>query len=150
MTQLSPNFTLEELTFSETALRQGLPNTPDNDQVDNLRRLCAVLLEPARQILGVPLHVNSGYRSMEVNIRVGGARTSAHLDGRAADLLPVGMNLGEAFDKLKASGLPFDQIIFECGAWIHLAIPRFGEEPRIEALTASGGPGRWVYQQVHV
>lgn len=146
--QITPNFSLEELTRSQTALRLGIPNDPDDAQVQNLARLCHDLLEPARAILGVPFHVDSGFRCQRLNAAVGGAGTSAHLDGRAADIIPQGLDLQVCFDELRKSDLPYDQIIFECHAWIHLAVARPGETPRRQALTATGGPGAWHYQGV--
>src|SRR5882672_9303456 len=106
--QLSPHFTLTELTNSEIALRKGIDNSPSEAIVANLTRVCAEMLEPIRNVLGVPLHINSGYRCREVNTAVGGAVNSAHIDGRAADFVPVGIGLRDAFDKIRASGLQFD------------------------------------------
>lgn len=148
MSPLSEHFTLEELTFSQSALRLGIDNTPPLAAMQELPRLCSMLLEPARLILGVPLHVDSGYRSPELNARIGGASASAHMDGRAADIIPIGMPLQDAFDKLRSDALPLDQIILECAAWIHLAIAPDGTEPRRQALTASGSPGNWRYSLV--
>ena len=145
---MSEHFPLESLTFSQTAIRKGISNEPPQQAIDNLTALCSTLLEPARALLGVPFHVDSGYRSEVLNEAVGGATHSAHLDGRAADVVPVGMDLREAFDRLRSSDLPVDQCILECGAWLHLAIAKDGDEPRGEFLTASGGPGHWTYQKV--
>ena len=145
---MSEHFTLEDLTRSQTASRKGIDNMPPQQAIDSLNLLCSTLLEPARALLGVPLSVDSGFRCEALNEAVGGAKTSAHLDGRAADLVPQGMDLQAAFDKLRTSDLPYDQIIFECHAWIHLAIARPGETPRRMALTAAGGPGHWTYQEV--
>lgn len=140
------HFTIAELTFSQVASRRGLPNAPNEAQTANLMRLRDTLLEPARALLGVPLHIDSGYRGPLVNAAVGGAPDSAHLDGRAADTLPIGLPLQQAFDVLRHSDLPYDQIIFECDAWIHLAIARLGVSPRRQALLASGHPGAWRYE----
>lgn len=148
MTNLSTHFTLEELTFSQVALRTGLDNTPTPANIENLTRLCEQLLEPARTILGVPLHIDSGFRSDLVNSAIGGAMDSAHLDGRAADVIPIGMPVLDAFHALRADSLPFDQIIFECATWIHLAIAPPGAIPRREALLASGHAGAWHYELV--
>jgi hypothetical protein len=145
---MSEHFTLEALTFSQTATRKGIDNTPPQQAIDSLNLLCSSLLEPARALLGCPFRVDSGFRCEALNEAVGGAKTSAHLDGRAADCIPEGMNLQSAFLTLKNSDLPYDQIIFECQAWIHLAIARVGETPRRQALTATGGPGHWAYQAV--
>lgn len=146
---LSEHFSLEELTFSQAALRQGIDNTPDPEQVANLVRLCQELAEPARLILGVPLHVDSGYRSARVNSAVGGSMTSRHMQGLALDLIPIGIPLQDAFDRLRTSPqLPYDQIIFECRAWIHLGAAMVGAAPRRLAMTATGRPGAWEYQRV--
>jgi len=144
-TQLSQHFTLEELTFSQVAARRGLDNAPHADDVENLTRLCETLLEPARIIVAAPLHVDSGFRSPAVNGAVGGAPGSAHLVGRAADLVPIGMPVLDAFNVLRSNGLPFDQLIFECQAWIHIAIAPSGQEPRRQVLLASGYAGHWTY-----
>lgn len=145
MTNLSLNFTLEELTFSQTALRTGLDNTPSAAEITELRALCLELLEPARSLLSVALHVDSGYRSAALNAAIGGAVDSAHMDGRAADVIPIGMSLTDAFRKIASSALPFDQAIIECGAWIHLAIAAPNQAARRQMLVASGTPGHWTY-----
>ena len=145
---LSASFTLEGLCFSSTALRLGLDNTPNAGEINNLHRLCDDLLEPAQTILGVPFSINSGYRSPALNQAVGGATASAHMDGRAADFTASKMDLQGVFNTLRKSDLPYDQIIFECHAWIHLAIAREGEKPRRQALMASGGPSHWSYVRV--
>lgn len=148
MTALSEHFTLEELSTSEIALRKGLGNLPGEDEIAYLKRLCEELLEPARLLLGVPLHINSGYRSRAVNKAVGGSVMSAHTYGRAADFVPVGLALKDAFDMLRTSKLPYDQLLAECNSWLHIAIAADDIEPRRQALTATGGPGNWKYQQV--
>ena len=72
-TYLSKNFTLEELVYSDTAKRYGLNNTPTPQVIANLKNLCVNVLQPLRDYLGKPIRVTSGYRSPEVNKRVGGA-----------------------------------------------------------------------------
>jgi hypothetical protein len=144
---MSEHFSIAELTFSQIASRKGIDNTPPQQAIDYLQQLTSTILEPARALLGVPFRIDSGYRCEELNEAVGGARTSAHLEGRAADCVPAG-NLQSAFLTLKNSDLPYDQIIFECNSWIHLAIARDGEKPRRQALTAAGGPGHWSYHLV--
>ncbi|MFM2290168.1 MAG: hypothetical protein RL684_3311 [Pseudomonadota bacterium] len=144
--QLSEHFTLEELTYSAIAMRHGLDNTPNAVQIANLERLCVTLLEPARLILGVPMHINSGFRAEMVNILVGStAKHSAHLDGRAVDIVPIGAALRNCFDSLRTNLKGYDQLIIECNAWIHLSIPDALEQPRGEALIAWGAPGNWKY-----
>jgi zinc D-Ala-D-Ala carboxypeptidase len=143
--QLSEHFTLAELTFSQVAARTGFDNTPNTGQLSNLIELCEKLLEPGRMLLGVPWHIDSGFRGPLVNEVIGGAVMSAHLDGRAVDFIPIGMPLLDAFGKLMHSTLPYDQLIFECNAWIHIAIAPEGVTARREALLASGHAGAWHY-----
>jgi hypothetical protein len=146
MTQLSEHFTLEQLIFSQTASRKGINNTPSKDIIDNLTTLCNDFLEPARNLLNTELHIDSGFRCLELNTAVGGSATSEHLYGCAADCIPQGLDLQKCFDILKNSDLQYDQIIFECKAWIHIGMCRPGGTPRREALTATGGPGAWHYK----
>jgi len=119
---LSPHFTLEELTVSETAARKGLDNTPPDDALLNLRRL-ALFLEDVRIAIGKPIRINSAYRSPEVNGSVGGKTTSQHCLGCAADIRVPGMTPNEVVKKLKASNLQYDQLIREFDSWTHISIP---------------------------
>ena len=146
--QLTDHFSLEELSHSDVAIRRGLDNVPNAGEVANLMRLAETLLEPVRELLGVGLTVNSGFRCPGLNQAVGGAIGSAHMDGRAADVVPVGMTVADAFYRIKRSGLPYDQLIFECGSWLHLAVAKVGADPRQQVLAATGGPGAWKYAQV--
>lgn len=150
MTLLSSHFSYEELTFSQTALRLGLDNTPNEEQRSNLVHLANTGLEIAREILGTALHIDSGYRSSSVNHAVGStAGHSAHLDGLAADFRPWGVDLKVAFYLLRTSPLLlYDRIILECDAWIHLAVSPLGKSPARIALRASGKPGDWTYSRV--
>jgi len=131
MTQLTPHFSLEELTRTDT----GMENDPGRAMAGNLLRL-AETLEEVRELLGVPLRINSGYRSEAVNKRVGGVRTSAHLFCRAADFVPVGMPISEAFDMIRESGITFDQLIIE-PTWIHIGIACAREKSRRQTLIAT-------------
>lgn len=145
---LSPHFTLAELTTTST----GLPNRPGDAALGRLRRLCTELLEPVRSIVGVPLRVNSGYRSAAVNARIGGSRTSAHLTGSAADVVPIGLDGEEAMRRIveahRAGLLPaLDQAIIYAGGMIHLGAARDGRQPRgelLRSLASSGSGGPYV------
>ena len=86
MTQLTANFSLHELSKSETALRMGFDNTPDDEATENLRLLCEKVLQPVRDHYGKGVKVNSAYRSPESNAAVGGSKTSDHCKGMAADI----------------------------------------------------------------
>ena len=139
---LSNSFTLEALTFSETAIRKDLDNTPNDEQISNLTEL-AQALERVVYLLGYPIHISSAFRSTKVNSAVGGSPTSAHMEGYAADFTcqAFGSPL-EVCKYIAQSGIDFDQCIVEGGAWCHLSIdPRM----RRETLTATFTGGKPVY-----
>jgi len=146
MANLSPNFTLDELTKSTRARQLGLANIPDDAHAANLIRLCEELLEPIRRLLNTPIKINSGYRAPQLNAAVGGVPTSAHMDGRAADFVTPQMDLSEAWRAIEAHPLPFDQLIWEKNGfgsqWIHIAIAKHGEEPRKQILKLQARPFR--------
>jgi zinc D-Ala-D-Ala carboxypeptidase len=119
---LSPNFTLEELTASETAMRNGLDNTPGPVAYQNLVRL-ANFLEEVRKVLGKPIMINSAYRGPEVNKHVGGSKNSQHMVGCAADIRVPGMSPDAVCKAIIASELQYDQLIREFDSWTHISIP---------------------------
>ena len=82
-TKLTPHFTFEEMTVTKT----GFKNVPNVSQINHLRMLCVNILEPLRERIGQPIHVNSAFRSPLVNKAVGGVATSQHLSGDAADII---------------------------------------------------------------
>ena len=129
---LSPHFTLEELTA--TSHRQ-FDNTPNAAEVANLTRLAA-FLEQAKTVLGgKPIMVNSGFRSKQVNDSVGSKDTSQHRIGCAADIRVPGMPPDAVVRALIASGLPYDQLIREFDSWTHISVPSQPEIlPRRQAL----------------
>ncbi len=90
-----------------TTQQRGLDNTPTPEIEEKLRDLCVNLLEPVRALVG-PLHVNSGYRSIDVNRAVGGQPTSQHCKGEAADVLPKATDLKQAAQAVLDSDLPYD------------------------------------------
>lgn len=148
---LSAHFALREFIDSPTARSQGITNEPDGAALANLERLADVL-ELVRETLGCPLRITSGYRCLELNRVVGGAKTSAHLEGRAADFRPLGVALADAFTRLAAATeIPFDQLIIErtkAGTvWLHLGIARQGIEPRREMLAADEVNGQMRYRR---
>lgn len=143
----SEHFSIQELTKTGT----GLENDPDIYAGANLVRLAEKLLEPIREMMGVPLFVHSGFRSKEVNAAVGGAKNSAHMEGRACDFHPAGMDIKEAFEKIRLSDIPYDKLLLEHGGgawWIHVQVERLGNQPRGKAYTAEVKPGGTVYTEV--
>lgn len=131
---LSENFTLEEMIASETAARYHIDNTPDNDALMNLRRL-ALFLEDVRKTLDKPIHINSAFRCVQANKKVGGKPTSQHCKGAAADIKVKGMTPNEVVKAVIDAGLPYDQVIREFDSWTHISIPNSKDEkPRKMAL----------------
>ena len=130
-TPLSANFSLEELTRSEAAARNGWDNTPNAQEIENLKRLAALLQQVKTAVGGKPVMINSGFRSKQVNDSVGSKDTSQHRLGCAADIRVPGMKPREVVEACIAAGVPFDQIILEFDSWTHISVPNTPEaKPR--------------------
>ena len=129
---LSPHFTLEELTVTD---HRSLDNTPNAGEIENLRRL-ALFLEKVKEVLGgKPVMVNSAFRSKAVNDAVGSSDKSQHRLGCAADIRVPGMTPDAVVRAVRASGLAYDQLIREMDSWTHLSIPNLATSaPRKMAL----------------
>jgi zinc D-Ala-D-Ala carboxypeptidase len=132
MTQLSPHFSLEELTHTD---HRQYDNSPNQDELANLNRL-ASFLEQVKSVLGgKPIMINSAFRSKQVNDAVGSKDTSQHRIGCAADMRVPGMTPDEVVKAVIASGIGYDQIIREFDRWTHISIPNHPEDkPRQQAL----------------
>jgi hypothetical protein len=132
---ITPHFTLEELTASETAERNGWDNNPNGYERENLARL-ADLLEQVKVVLGgKPIMVNSAFRSKKVNDAVGSKDTSQHRIGCAADIRVPGMTPDQVVKAVIVSGINFDQIIREFDRWTHISVPNTIDTPaRRQAL----------------
>lgn len=132
---LSKNFTLAELTASQTAKKHKIKNEPNAEQLENLRYLVTAILQPLRDALGVPIKIASGFRSLEVNRKVGGELKSYHLcQGyyAAADITAKGVSLEAMMDQIIALDLPVEEAIIEYDQGIlHIAARR----PQRELLT---------------
>jgi zinc D-Ala-D-Ala carboxypeptidase len=134
-TPLSANFSLEELTRSEAAARNGWDNTPNAQEIENLKRLAALLQQVKTAVGGKPVMINSGFRSKQVNDSVGSKDTSQHRLGCAADIRVPGMKPREVVEACIAAGVPFDQIILEFDSWTHISVPNTPEfKPRNSRL----------------
>ena len=141
---ITPHFTLDEFTASQTAARLGLGNLPTTPQeAANITRT-AETMERVRTILGArPILVSSGYRSPAVNAAVGGATSSAHMSGLAVDFTCPGFGdpieiCHELVPHLDELGV--DQLIHEFDSWVHLGLS--SGEPRRMVLTINSGGTR--------
>jgi len=120
---LSENFTLEELIFSQTALRKNIPNNPNASQIDNLQELCIKVLQPIRSYFKKPLIISSGFRSAELCIAIGSKITSQHTEGKASDFKVSSLTNTEVADWIINNISSYDQLILEFGddGWIHIS-----------------------------
>ena len=130
--KLTANFSLEELSHTD---HREFDNTPPSDVIDNLKRL-AMILEQVRSLFnGSPVMVNSAYRSLEVNRAVKSSDGSQHRLGCAADIRIPGQTPDMIMKTIMAANLPYDQLLREFDAWVHISVPTHdGETPRKMAL----------------
>jgi hypothetical protein len=146
---LSPNFTLSEMTKSETALRNNLDNTPGETEIANLKMLAEKVLQPVRDHYGKGVKVNSGFRHPNVNAAVGGSKTSDHCLGQAADIEIPGVPNHELAEWIKGN-LEYTQLILEFytrgipdSGWVHVSyVP---SNLKKQDLTAVKENGKTVY-----
>jgi len=149
MTQLTANFSLHELSKSETALRMGLDNTPDDEATENLRLLCEKVLQPVRDHYGKGVKVNSAYRSPESNAAVGGSKTSDHCKGMAADIEIPGVANADLAQWIM-DNLDYTQLILEFytpgipdSGWVHVSYDP--NNLKKQELTATKVAGKTQY-----
>ena len=133
--KLSKNFTLEELIHSNTAERMGIDNVPKDEKVvENLRSLCLEVLQPLRDYVGAPVHINSGYRCPELNMTVGGVKNSQHCRGEAADIRIVSPKQGREWAAWIEDNCRFDQMLLERNkngaVWLHVSCKRDASKNR--------------------
>ena len=146
--QLSKNFSLRELTRSQTAIRKGIKNEPDQEQLMNLVALTVKILQPCRDQFG-SININSGLRVLELNRAIGSGDKSQHTKGQAADF-EAGVSNSE-LAKWISKNRCFDQLILEYpGAdprdgWVHCSYNRMGN--RMQVLTAVKEKGKTVYKK---
>jgi hypothetical protein len=148
---LTENFTLSEMTKSETALRHDMDNSPDQTAISNLQALAVHVLQPVRDHYGKGVKVNSGFRHPDVNAKVGGSKTSDHCKGMAADIEIPGVPNAELAEWIR-SNLLFTQVILEFytqgvpdSGWVHVSYDH--ENLKKQALTAVKEDGKTVYLQ---
>lgn len=129
---LSPNFTLDELTHTD---HREFENTPNESELENLTRLAAFLETVKTAVGGKPIIVNSAFRSKQVNDAVKSSDRSQHRLGCAADIRVPQMTPDEVVKAIIAANLPYDQVIREFDRWTHVSIPNTAEaKPRGQKL----------------
>lgn len=136
----SKNFTVAELSKSNTAALKKIDNTPKGVHLNNMQDLVTKFLQPLREELGLPIQVNSGYRSEKLNSVIPGAsKTSAHCYGWAVDIVCPKYGNAKRFsqyvaDFCKRKNIKYDQIIYEFGSWCHFGLKRRNGEQRAQLL----------------
>ena len=152
--QLSKNFSLAEMTRSQTATRKGIANSPSGTHQSNLVLLCQNILQPLRDYYGRPLRVTSGYRSPELCIAIGSSVNSQHAKGQAADFEIPGVSNKELAEYIN-DNLNFDQLILEfftpddpMSGWVHCSFNNKVEN-RKQFLRAYRDNGKVKYEVYH-
>lgn len=149
MTQLTKNFSLHELTKSETAVRNDMENNPGPTEIGNLTTLAGKVLQPIRDHFAKGVHINSGFRHPDVNAKVGGSRTSDHCKGMAADLEIPGIANADLAAWVR-DNLEFTQLILEFytpgipdSGWVHVSYDPNNLKKQV--MTATKQNGKTVY-----
>ena len=150
--KLSNNYSLKELTASQTAERKGIDNTPSPEHQRNLKSLCTRILQPIRDHYNRVVSVSSGYRSEALCIAIGSKISSQHAKGQAADFEIYGLSNGELATWIKEN-LDYDQLILEYwtpenpnNGWIHCSYNSEGN--RKQYLRAYKNEGKTKYEQI--
>ena len=144
--KLSEHLDLIEVIRSDSAKRNGISNMPTPDHIANFMLLAEKIFEPIRDHFGVPIHISSGYRSVELNRLIKGSATSQHCKGQAIDIDMDGTSNGvtnaDVFNFIK-DNLPFDQLIYEFGNisnpdWVHVSYVPGGRGQILKAVKIKG------------
>jgi hypothetical protein len=148
--KLSENFTLSEMTKSQTAIRKNIDNTPTDEHIENLKHVAETLLQPIRNHFGKPVTVSSGYRSVDLCEAIGSSSKSQHAKGEAADFEIGGVDNKELGLWIR-DNIEYDQLILEFyndgdpnSGWIHCSMVK-DREPRKSTLKAIKNNGQTQY-----
>ena len=151
--KLSPHLDLSEVIRSDSAKRNGISNMPTEEHIANFMLLAEKIFEPIREHFCVPIRISSGYRSKELNAKIGGSATSQHCKGQAVDLDMDGSTNGvsnaDVFNYIK-DNLPFDQLIWEFGNednpdWVHVSYVPNGRKQILKAFKMNGANKYFPY-----
>lgn len=133
MELISKHITFEEATNSDTAVRNGINNTPDTATIERMKLVAEKCFEPLREWYGKPIRINSFYRSQQLNVKVGGSATSQHCKGEAIDI-SAGSKVEnkKLFDWICANLPEWDQVINEYDfTWVHISYKKSGNRKQI-------------------
>ena len=151
--KLSKNFSLKEMTASQTAERKGINNNPNPAQIENLKALATNILQPVRSHFDKPLIISSGFRCAQLCVEIGSSVNSQHVaddSAAAADFEIPGVDNRELALYIK-NELEFDQLILEfyrdnepSSGWIHCSYST--NSNRNQSLRAMREDGKVVYK----
>jgi uncharacterized protein YcbK (DUF882 family) len=135
ITKISKHITYDEATLSPTAIRNGISNQPNEEQLHNMQQVAENLFEPLRKLYGKPIKINSFFRSEKLNKLVGGSKSSQHVKGQAIDITGGSKEENKKLFEL-AKTLDFDQLIWEYGDstgphWVHISYKTSGNRKQI-------------------
>jgi zinc D-Ala-D-Ala carboxypeptidase len=155
MKKISDHISYKEATFSQTATRKDIDNTPSEEVLERMRTVAENVFEPLRAHVGGPIKINSFYRSIMLNTAIGGSKSSQHTRGEAIDIDDTLGNMSnkDMFTFIKDE-LDFDQLIWEFGdnenpAWVHVSYVS-PENNRRRILKASKVNGKTTYNVMNV
>ena len=155
MDNISDHISYREATRSNTALRRGIDNIPDVEELENMKLIAEKVFEPLRKHVGGPIKINSFYRSISLNVAIGGAKSSQHTRGEAMDIDDTfgHMSNKKMFEFIKDE-LDFDQLIWEFGddnnpAWVHVSYVS-PQNNRRRVLKAEKKNGKTMYNIINV
>ena len=151
MSKLSKYTTLQEVIKSNTASVLQIQNIPNDEQIRNLKLLCIEVFDKVREHFGKPIGIISGFRSVELNQRIGGSKNSQHMEGKAIDIdgdLLGGVSNKQIFEYIK-NNCTFDQLIWEFGSenapdWVHVSYNKGVNRQQI--LRAIKSNGKTLYK----
>lgn len=151
MMQLSKYITLQEAIKSNTATVLQIQNIPNSEQIANLKLVCTEVFDKVREHFGKPIGITSGFRSAELNKRIGGSKTSQHMEGKALDIdgdILGGVSNKDIFEFIK-NNCTFDQLIWEFGSenapdWVHVSYNKGVNRKQI--LRAIKSNGKAIYK----
>ncbi len=144
--KISEHLDLSEIIRSDSAKRNGISNMPTPEHIENFKILATKVFEPIREHFGVPIHISSGYRSIELNRLIKGSSSSQHCKGQAVDIdmdnSTNGVTNADVFNYIK-DNLPFDQLIWEFGNednpdWVHVSYVPEGRKQILKAVKIKG------------
>lgn len=149
---ISDHVTYKEATKSNTALKNGIDNTPNTTQLNAMRRVAKNVFDPMRKHFNVKIGVSSFFRSKELNKKIGGASKSDHMDGEAMDIdadIYGGVTNRQIFDYIK-DNLEFDKLIWEFGsdeepAWVHVSYVEGNNRKMVMQAIRKDGKTSYVF-----